>query len=477
MSWLPRLDDDDDDEFVATDALDFVDRALSEPLPPGKDILYVAMPAPLEAPEKFLRIAPRDSGFLWRSPNGAQMAGVGRTAELMGAGRRRFAQLRQSSATFWPRIHVRSATPETLIPAVVGGVAFVPGVPDVEPWSDFGTDGFTLAKWAYRRDRQTACMILCVTSEELAQPGAKKALGQEMHRLLVAMGTESATSLIEHVDISPRAAHHTSLGEWEAYIAEIKRALASGEFDKIVAARRCVIDLPKRLEDTAFMARLFAAYSDCTHFAISRGDSTFLGATPETLFLKTGQTVVTHALAGTIRVSDDLWADTSADASSLIKSMKTQVEHSLVAQKICDDLRPLARRIRYATSPQPRRVRHLIHLQTPISCELRNGVDAFDLISALHPTPAVGGFPTKRAASWLCANEGMERGWYTGTVGWIDAEGNAEFAVAIRCGVLTPRRAHIYAGAGIVKDSDAEAEYQETASKMAPLLRALGVQI
>lgn len=476
MSFLPRLDSDDD-ELVSLDGVSFVERAIEEPLPPGKDILVIAVPAAIEAPEKFLRVAANgESGFLWRS-GGISIAGVGAAATISASGEDRFKELREKAAKLWPRIMVRVHGGARITPMLVGGLAFVPGVPTVEPWTAFEQDGFALAKWSYRREGKTAYLMMAATREELSRPDQRSALEREARRLLVAIARETATSMIERPEIAPSAVHHSSLGEWTTYIDEIKRAIASGAFDKIVASRRCVIDLPKRLDDTAFMARLFASYPDCTHFAINRGDATFLGATPETLFRKTGPILHTHALAGTIRVTDDLWADTSQDAIELSKSWKTQVEHSLVAQKICQDLWPLSKKLRYASTPKTRRVRHLLHLQTPINCELHDNVDVFDLVSTLHPTPAVGGFPTKEAAFWIRDNEPMERGWFTGVVGWFDAAGDGHFAVAIRCGILTRKRAYIYAGAGIVKDSVAEAEYQETAGKMGPILRALGVTI
>lgn len=477
MAWLPSLDSDDD-ELDSLSSINFIERAFADPLPAGKDILIVAVPAAVEAPEKFLRVAANgESAFLWRSAKSITIAGVGAVATVHASGANRFETLHEESAKLWSRVLVRCATSAAIRPTLLGGLSFAPGVPALDPWMEFEKDGFVLAKWAYQRIGPTAHLLIAATREELASSAARDELEKEARRLLVSLERETATSLIERVDIHASAVHHSSFGEWETYIDEIKRALACGAFSKLVAARRCVIDLPKRIDDTAFMARLFASYPDCTHFAINRGESTFLGATPETLFRKTGATLTTEALAGTIRVKDDLYSDTTADQAALSGSWKIQVEHSLVAQKICEELWPLSKRMRYASTPKTRRVRHLLHLLTPINCELNDGVGVFDLVKALHPTPAVGGFPTKEAAEWLRDNEPIERGWYTGVVGWFDDLGDAHFCVSIRCGVLTPRRAYVYAGAGIVKDSDAQAEYDETAGKMAPLLRALGVRI
>src|SRR5262249_17554643 len=125
--------------------------------------------------------------------------------------------------------------------------------------------------------------------------------------------------------------------------------------------------------------------------------------------------------------------------------------------------------------PNVKKVRTILHLDTPISATLREGVHAVDVLAALHPTPAVGGLPVREAAAWIAENEPFARGWYTGAVGWIDAAGDSVFSVAIRCAVLKRDCAYIYTGAGIVADSDPAAEYAETTLKQRPLLSALGV--
>jgi len=301
------------------------------------------------------------------------------------------------------------------------------------------------------------------------------AVVEELRTLTRAFEYESATSLIERIDLARATVHHLPAHDWRTYIAAIHEAIASGEYQKIVAARRCVVDLRRQLEDTSFMARVFAAYPDCIHFAIRRDRSTFLGATPETLFRKRGLSLHTHALAGTTRIDEDPSTDSSRDVAALQGSAKDLEEHQLVVKRICTELAPLTTSIKYSSTPSTRQVRNLIHLQTPISGELKPETTVFDLIATLHPTPAVGGSPAREAAEWISKNEPLERGLYTGTVGWIDANGDGEMAVAIRCGVLLDERAYVFAGAGIVAASNADAEYAETAGKMGPILRALGV--
>ena len=471
---LPKLGDDDD--ALSPEVIAFLRHSLGTTLPRTKSFLSVTVPAPKEAAEKFLRLVPRESGFLWRALGRDQFAGGGAAGVVTVGGPDRFAKLSQAVPAFFELVQSLSLDGEPPPPVLVGGASFAPGVPMLEPWDEFDEDAFVLPRWGYRRQRATASMTLTVRREELGGPAEVERLIDEARALASAFEFESATSLIERIDLANATVHHLPASDWRAYIDTIHAAIASGEYKKIVAARRCVVDLRRQLEDTGFMARVFAAYPDCTHFAIRRQRATFLGATPETLFRKQGLRLDTEALAGTTRIADDPTTDSERDVAALQSSGKDRGEHELVVERICTELGPLTTSIHHESTPSTRQVRNLIHLRTPITGQLRPETTVFDLLAALHPTPAVGGFPAREAAEWLTQNEPLERGWYTGTVGWIDATGDGEFAVAIRCGVLTPSHAFIFAGAGIVAASDADAEYAETSGKMGPLLRALGVK-
>jgi isochorismate synthase EntC len=124
--------------------------------------------------------------------------------------------------------------------------------------------------------------------------------------------------------------------------------------------------------------------------------------------------------------------------------------------------------------PSAHRARHILHLKTPISASLRAPERALSVLSRIHPTPAVGGYPTATALRFIAEHEPDERGWYGGPIGWIDSKDNADFAVALRSGVIAGKLAHLYVGAGIVHGSDSESELQETGWKLKVLLSALG---
>lgn len=470
---LPRLGEDDDS--LSVEILDYLRHELARPLRAGHDFLSLTIPVPSEASEKFLRLVPRDMGFLWKSPGAGQLAGGGAVATVAVGGSNRFEQLERATPQLFARIESRAYNAPPPTPVIVGGCAFAHEVPTFAPWEEFTEDTFVLPRWGYRRQGNTATLTITATREELRDAQTVERTIEETRALTRALDYESATSLIERVDIPRSAVHHMTEADWAAHIDAIHTAIREGSLQKIVAARRCIVDLHRPIEDTGFMARVFAAYPECTHFAIRREKATFLGATPETLFRKTGSSLSTHALAGTIKVNEDPRFDSSRDVATLQASAKDRVEHSIVVKMICRDLWPLSKHIKHAPAPETRQVRHLIHLHTPITAELREETTVFDLLATLHPTPAVGGFPAREAAEWIRMNEPLERGWYTGVVGWIDAAGDGEFAVAIRCGVLQEKRATIFAGAGVVSASTAAAEYAETAAKMTPVLRALGV--
>ena len=161
-------------------------------------------------------------------------------------------------------------------------------------------------------------------------------------------------------------------------------------------------------------------------------------------------------------------------AQRLLSDAKLLSEHAPVVRDLLERLRPLAEVGQLPEKPYAHRARHILHLKTPISATLRAEQRALSVLSLIHPTPAVGGYPTAPALRWIAEHEPEERGWYGGPIGWIDAQDNADFAVALRSGVIAGSVAHLFVGAGIVSGSDSDDEYQETGWKLKVLLNALG---
>ena len=259
---------------------------------------------------------------------------------------------------------------------------------------------------------------------------------------------------------------------FEAAVARARELIEAGALEKIVLAREVQVHAPRAHDPAAVFGALREAFPSCFIVCVGRGDAAFVAASPELLVRREGQRVSTMALAGSTRRS----ADPAVDAhlgEQLIRSAKDREEHAIVARRIERELAPHALWI--AASPEPVlvRVANIQHLATPIRAQLAEPREAIELLELLHPTPAVGGDPRERALEWIPALEGLDRGWYAGPVGWVDATGDGELCVALRCALLRGEVAHCYAGVGVVRDSDPAAELAETELKLQALLPLL----
>ena len=259
---------------------------------------------------------------------------------------------------------------------------------------------------------------------------------------------------------------------YEEAVARAVARIRAGELEKVVLAREVEVHAPRDHDAAAVIGLLREAYPSCFVFAVGRGEATFLAASPELLVRREGQRASTVALAGSARRSADPAVDDHL-GEQLLRSDKDREENAIVARRIARALRPHSVWVTAAQEPALVRVANIQHLARPIRAQLAEPLDAIALAALLHPTPAVGGEPATTAAKLIPALEGLDRGWYAGAVGWTDATGDGEFTVALRCALLRGRTAHLYAGCGIVRDSDPAAELAETETKLGALLPVL----
>jgi salicylate biosynthesis isochorismate synthase/menaquinone-specific isochorismate synthase len=218
---------------------------------------------------------------------------------------------------------------------------------------------------------------------------------------------------------------------------------------------------------------LRAAYPSCFTYLVTGADGTaFAGASPELLIRRSGDLAQAQPMAGSVaRGATD--AEDDELARQLNESTKDAAEHRLVSRFVVDALRPFASSVT-AREPEVARFTNIQHLATTVDARLREpAADVLELAAALHPTPAVGGWPREAADRLIDELEGTERGWYAGAVGWIDGRGDGELAVALRCGLLWEDGARLYAGVGVMPDSDPARELEETELKFKALLTAL----
>ena len=256
-------------------------------------------------------------------------------------------------------------------------------------------------------------------------------------------------------------------------VGEALDAIARGTVTKVVLARPVVASFDAPLEPEAVLHRLAAHEPTATVFGLLDEDA-FVGASPELLVARHGTRVESWPLAGTVALSGEAAGDAAA-VRDLTGSAKERDEHGQTVDAIVGALAPLCESTPEVTGPSVARLRTVAHLASRVSGTLRDSEDALTLVRALHPTPAVAGTPTADALALLGSLESAGRGRYAGPVGWMDAEGDGDFVVAIRGASVAGDRATLYAGAGIVAGSDPERELAETGLKLRTALGALGV--
>jgi isochorismate synthase len=261
-----------------------------------------------------------------------------------------------------------------------------------------------------------------------------------------------------------------------ANVRTVVAALRERGLRKAVLARALDLEFPAPVVAERVVRNLAAGNPrHFTYAAELPGGRTLVGATPELLLRRTGTTVFSSPHAGSMPRSADPATD-RANGEALRASRKDQLEHAVVIDYLVEALRPFCRTLDVPAEPQLVTTPAIWHLRTPITGELTDpDVTALDLAAALHPTPAICGTPTEGARDLVQELEPFDRDYYAGAVGWVDAAGDGEWAVAIRCAEVTSTSMRLYAGGGLVPASDPQAELTETTAKFRTLLTAMGL--
>ncbi len=431
----------------------------------------VAAPCPAAPPTSLLRLAPLDFAVFWSPPDGPTVVGLGAAHEILVRGVRRFEALGEAVERLWAATPAARADGSFAAPSIFGGFAFVPGAADEPPWTGFGDGCFVLPRWSHRTEGSRALLSLALTGAENEDDIAD--LRSELRAIAAMLTSAPAPGASARVRLDPAASPPDE--SFAALVAQAQRSIHDGAFAKVVLSRRRLVRGERPLDAVEVLDRLRVAHPDCCHFAFRPANGpTFLGATPEPLVVKRGLGVSSEALAGT-RPRDVAAAgpDAAALAERLVGSVKDRAEHGLVVDGVREALSPFCTHVEAGPGPEVRALPNVLHLSTPIRGQLRGPTPLAALVAALHPTPATRGRPRERALAWLTAHEPAPRGWYAAPIGRIGADGDGEFCVAIRSALLSGAEAYVYAGAGIVADSDPGAEREEIAAKERTILAAL----
>jgi isochorismate synthase len=361
------------------------------------------------------------------------------------------------------------AAPEGAGPVWVGGFAFAPDGGAAPEWSSLAPAQLVLPELSLARGAGEARMTLSALLQGDEAPDAV------VERLAArAAGLRAAEPPLLDPDPVWRSqvASAAPPEHFEAAVARAVERIEAGEIEKVVLAREVRVHASRPFDPAPIHGALRAGFPSCFCYLVGTPEVAFCGASPELLVRREGERAQTVALAGTTRRSADPAVDRHL-GEQLLSSAKNRAEQAIVARRIERRLEPLSVWVAAAEEPGLVKVQNVQHLATPIRAQLADPVPAVELAGALHPTPAVGGEPWEAAEPLIPALEGLDRGWYAGTVGWTDLAEDGEFCVALRCALLRDRVAHVYAGNGIVRDSDPSDELAETEVKLDALLPLL----
>jgi menaquinone-specific isochorismate synthase len=345
-----------------------------------------------------------------------------------------------------------------------GGAAFDGAVPGLPFWRGFGAGRLVLPEIALRRrGGRTSAFATRAMPPGGGDEGRESWTGDVIRRATAASAS-SRGARTGRPGADPEAGR-----AWAASVREALSAIRSGGIRKVVLARTVRVCGTEDFDPMAVLSSLVGRADRSFVYMVDPGDGAALvGATPERLVKVEGDRIESEGLAGTCPRGDD----DAADAAALLSSEKDLREHAHVVSGVSGALAPLCEELEAGDGPEVVTLANAHHLRTAVRGVRRRGVGVGDLLTALHPTPAVAGEPRDAAMALIRSLEPAPRGWYAGPVGWVGGE-RAEFAVALRCALLQGADAWVYAGAGIVEGSDPALEWAETEIKARTMLDVL----
>jgi len=413
-----------------------------------------------------------DRWFCWEQPDrGFALAALGTAVEVTSRGPGRFRHVARECQALGRDALVDQPTglPAGAGPAWVGGFAFDDDGGSSSAWSSLAPASMALPELSLCRSGGDAFLTLSA----VVSPGG--GWGETLERLrarLSGLRSEPLPLLDPHPTSRVEIRSALPPEEFERSVAAATERIEGSELRKVVLAREVLARAGAAHDSAALFGAIREQFSSCFCFCCGTPEAAFIGASPELLLRRSGAGVSTVALAGSTRRSSDPAVDDHL-GEQLLRSDKDRREHAIVAERIARALRPHAVWVEAAAEPEIVKVANIQHLATPIVAQLAEPHSAVELAGILHPTPAVGGEPAPLAAAAIADLERMDRGWYAGPVGWMDATEDGEFCVALRSALLRDREAHLYAGVGIVAGSDPAAELAEIEIKLEALLPLL----
>ncbi|AIW38554.1 isochorismate synthase MenF [Bacillus velezensis] len=412
--------------------------------------------------------------FFWSEP-GSELTIVGLGTEALFQSNEKNGKRYHDVFEQWERfkktafhIHEEEEAAHTAVgPVLFGGFSFNPAEERGDEWNGFEEGLFFIPSLMLTKTADGDYL----TVNQWAADGNQ---AEDTLKRLKSFSEAFSVSSIEYEEYPVLTkAEELDVENWLEAIKTATNDMKANQYDKVVLAREVVLSYDGPIPAESVVRKLLTDQTTSYVFAIEQGDKCFVGASPERLIKKSGKDVMSTCLAGSIKRGENQQEDERL-GKELLHDEKNLAEHDFVVQMIHDSFLSSCSDVKKPAGPQLYKTKSVQHLYTPITGHLKTSASLFDLIEKLHPTPALGGAPQQKAVEVIADIEPMTRGWYAAPIGWMDGRENGEFVVAIRSGLIEGKSARLFAGCGIVEDSDPQSEYEETQIKLKPMISALG---
>lgn len=413
-----------------------------------------------------------DTRFFWRDPEQKiYLSGSGAATRLSAERNGRFHNVDQKRRELLGEA-VIDADPAVAGggPVFFGGFRFDPHKSKDEAWSSFPDAQLLLPSFMLTASAgESYLTINCMVDQWTNPDEAGDHLNNEAEQVLTRARHHPCTHPIaKDIRYEERAPQR-----WRDAVAETAQEISRQRFEKVVLSRTLALITDDPFSPPQTLLRLSRQQPNSFLFAVQQGEACFLGASPERLARQDGRQLQSACLAGSIQRGADAEEDERL-SRQLLADPKNLHEHELVVTMIREAMADSCEKIHVPESPQIYQMKDIQHLYTPVVGTTGANSSLLQVVGRLHPTPALGGSPQKASLEKIREVESHDRGWYGAPIGWVDHKGDGDFAVAIRSGLIQANRAVLWAGSGIVADSDPEAEYRETQLKFRPMTAALG---
>lgn len=448
-------------------------------LNPNGRLISISQPCAGLTAQALIRLAHGEERFFWENQrDGYALAGFGMAAELIAWGEDRFETIQRQAERLFAGSMIVNDVSSRVGPRLFGGFSFQDDfVPD-NTWTIYAPAYFVLPHYQLLQQGGAAWLTMNVHIPADEDPDS---IIPELREALALRGDQllAAQARLADTDTSPKPIevnYPMPYAVWAQNITDATQRIQSTELQKVVLSRVAEIRFEQNVAIERALDYLGEHYPDCYRFLFEpRPHHAFYGATPELLASVQQRQLRTMGLAGSIRRGGDDRED-EALAQTLLTDPKERHEHALVVEALRERLQPMTSDLQISDVPGVLKLSNIQHLYTPVEGTINDDSGVLPVIERLHPTPALGGKPRDLAIRFISQAEPVPRGWYGAPIGWIDANLDGMFGVAIRSAVSQDKRVWLYAGAGIVGDSVPQKEWDETALKFRPMLDALGIR-